>query len=46
MKTTITNLLSFLKSPYLPETYTPIKPKSFLILLLLTLAIIILTLSF
>lgn len=41
MKSTFTNFLSFLKSPYLPETYTPIKPKSFLILLVLTLSIII-----
>lgn len=41
MKTTFTNLLSFLKSPYLPETYTPIKPKTFLSLLILTLVIII-----
>jgi len=35
------SILSFLKAPYLPETYSPIKPKSFLILLVLTLAIII-----
>lgn len=41
MKSTFTNLLSFLKSPYLPETYTPIKPKTFLVLLVLTLSIII-----
>lgn len=41
MKTTIINLLAFLKSPYLPETYTPIKPKVFLGLLVLTLLIII-----
>jgi uncharacterized protein len=38
---TVSDLLSFLKAPYLPETYTPIKPKTFLILLILTLAIII-----
>lgn len=41
MRKTLTNLLSFLKSPYLPETYSPIKPKNFLILLILTLALII-----
>lgn len=41
MTQTFTNLLSFLKSPYLPETYSPIKPKTFLILLILTLGIII-----
>lgn len=41
MKTTFISLLSFLKSPYLPETYSPIKPKNFLILLILTLALII-----
>lgn len=41
MKTTLAELLSFLKSPKIPETYTPIKPKTFLILMVLTLAIII-----
>jgi membrane protease YdiL (CAAX protease family) len=35
------SILSFLKSPYLLETYAPIKPKTFFILLVLTLAIII-----
>lgn len=41
MKNTFTNLLSYLKSPYLPETYSPIKPSVFFGLLILTLAIII-----
>ncbi len=34
-------ILSFLKFSYLAETYTLIKPKTFLILLFLTLAIIV-----
>jgi hypothetical protein len=41
LKTTIINLLSFLKSPYFPETYSTIKPKVFFGLLALTLLIII-----
>lgn len=35
------SILSFLKSPYLLETHSPIKPKTFLSLLILTLVIII-----
>jgi len=41
MKNILTNLLSFLNSPYLPKTYSPFKPKDFLVLLVLTLLIII-----
>ena len=29
MNNTLANLISFLKSPCLQETYTPIKPKTF-----------------
>lgn len=41
MKFTFSNLFAFLNSPYFPESYNPIKPKTFLILLILTLAIIL-----
>lgn len=41
MKNTYTHLISFLKAPYLPETYSPIKPKVFFGLLVLTILIII-----
>jgi hypothetical protein len=41
MKTTFTNLLSFLKSPFLPETDSSIRPKAFFVLLTITLGVII-----
>lgn len=41
MNNTLTKLLFFLKSPNIPGTFTPITPKNFLVLLILTLLIII-----